>query len=304
LSEEEPEKNQPVAAPPTTAGRRRFANALERRCWAAGNRRLYEEDTASAIRYIARLLSLLDGINGDPSRAVWVSEAQMVRLVGRLVSSLIGRPGAPGLITVLDESDREAVIAGLGSESTIRFGALVLWCIQPGIDGWRERRFEWKESIALGIETGSLSADGENADHLLAAATIMDDKHWPKEAEKASGIRVAVRRLPSMVLLELSLSEADRLFTDPAVPRLLASWTSYAGAIDDPASVDILLAVPRDDRGRISFQHGEAFGRRGGQMLGDGAGIPVTQSLLTWLVASGASLGRLLASDARRVDSA
>ena len=108
------------------ARRRRFANAITRRCLAAGSRQLLEEDTSEAIDLLGRLINVLHDLATNTVRRDLLNSQQLVRLTGTLLDAVIGEPTHAGLFGLLSDDDRQAVVDAVGHDLIDKLTSLVL----------------------------------------------------------------------------------------------------------------------------------------------------------------------------------
>ena len=240
------------------ARRRRFANAITRRCLAAGSRRLFEEDTSEAIDLLGRLINVLHDLATNTARRELLNSQQLVRLTGTLLDAVVGEPTHPGLFGLLSDDDRQAVVAALGRDLIDRLTSLVLSLAASRQRG--DLQQQWRERIAYGLELGLLNTDNPSlAEQLLWAATYIDDKHWPEVATRDCRIPVAnLTREGARIFLELRLPSEASLFDDPRVTSVLDMWYRTQ---PDLVTESLALVVADDPENRIAVSRGLGFAK-------------------------------------------
>jgi len=155
-----------------------------------------------------------------------------------LFESFITGEAAPGYLLTIDQSDREAALAGIPDDARSLASALVYVALRQD-SKWQSHVFGWQTFLVPGIELGVFRADDgcDTAierlagiqvsrtaidDRLLELAGYVDDAHWCPRIQKELGLD-SVEFQPSPFSPPYNLALAVRGIADPLLdPRLVS----------------------------------------------------------------------------------
>src|SRR6266571_1075568 len=263
----------------------RLLHVLERWSRATNDPRLRWVNPIAPVRNYAALLQAVAACWEN----AYLPESKLLAVLQALFESFITGEAAPGYLLTIDQSDREAALAGIPDDARSLASALVHVALRQD-SKWQSHVFAWQTFLVPGIELGVFRADQgcDTAierlagiqvsltaveDRLLELAEYVDDAHWcariQKELELGSvafqaatfappfKLALAVRGISDPLLDPRLVALVRRTFQYKRVPGLVVTGHDWRLSVADgkPAHVRLPTGAVLESTGRITTSY-------------------------------------------------